>query len=51
MKKMTKSALLVGLGIGGALAYQKYNKPVRRQIDKLINKTVRKNDNKLEEMM
>ena len=51
MKKMTRNALLVGLGACCAVAYQKYNKPARRQIDKLINKTVRKNDNKLEEMM
>ena len=50
MKKMTRNALLLGLGVCGAVAYKKYNKQAKRQIDKLINKTVR-NDDKLDEMM
>ena len=50
MKKMTRNALLLGLGVCGAVAYQKYKKPAKRQIDKMINK-MRNNDNKLDEMM
>lgn len=51
MKKMTKSALLIGLGVGGAMAYKKFQKPIKKEVEKVLDKTIRKNDNKLEEMM
>ena len=51
IKCMMKSAFLIGLGIGGTIVYQKYNRPIRCEIEKLIDKTVRKVDENLEEMM
>lgn len=55
--KMRDVALL-GMGAGAVLAYQKYNKPVMKKVDqamdktmKTIDKTVKKANNKLEDMM
>lgn len=50
MKCMAKSMFLIGLGVGATIAYQKYSKPLSREIEKLIDKTV-KNVDELEEMM
>ncbi|MEG2322292.1 MAG: hypothetical protein RSB71_02265 [Bacilli bacterium] len=49
--KIAKSMLLMGIGIGATLAYQKYSKPAMQKIEKLIDKTVRKVNNELDEMM
>ena len=51
MKCMAKSMFLIGLGIGATLAYQKYSKPAMREIEKLIDKTVKNVNDELEEMM
>jgi len=49
--KMGKSIALMAIGAGALLAYQKYNKPVMKKIEKSIDKTMKKMDNKLEDMM
>ena len=38
-----KDALLIGAGIGATIAYQKYNKPAMKQIEKMIDKTTFRN--------
>lgn len=49
--KMGKSIALMAIGAGALLVYQKYNKPVMKKIEKSIDKTMKKMDNKLEDMM
>ena len=49
--KMFKTSLLIGLGVGGTLMYQKYSKPMINKMEKLIDKTVKKVDSELEEMI
>jgi hypothetical protein len=49
--KMGKNIALMALGAGAAMAYQKYNKPVKKKAEKLANKAVKKADRKLENMM
>jgi len=51
VKCMMKDILFIGIGIGGTLVYQRYNKQIGREIEKLIDKTVKKVDDSLEEMM
>ena len=41
----------MALGAGAVLAYQKYNKPVMKQMEKTMNKVVQKTNDKLEDMM
>lgn len=48
---LTKNMILVGLGVGGTLAYQKYSKPAMKEIEKVIDKTMKKVDKELDEMM
>lgn len=43
--KFGKNVALMALGAGAVLAYQKYNKPVKNEMEKMVNKTVRKADN------
>lgn len=49
--KMTKDVFLMSLGAGAVLAYQKYKKPVMKKMDKLLDKTMKKANQKLEDMM
>ena len=49
-KCMMKDIFFMGLGIGATLAYQKYSKPMMRQMEKMVDKTIQKVDD-LEEMM
>ncbi len=49
--KMTRDILMMSLGAGAVLAYQKYNKPVMKKIDKFASKTMHKANDKLESMM
>ncbi|MBP3461384.1 MAG: hypothetical protein J6K21_03135 [Bacilli bacterium] len=49
MKKMDVAYML--MGAGAVLAYQKYKKPVKKQMDKIANKAMKKADNMLEDMM
>lgn len=45
--KMAKSVMLMALGGLSVIAYQKYNKPLMRKMDKAMDKI----DDKLEEML
>jgi hypothetical protein len=42
--KLGKDAALMALGAGAVLAYQKYNKPVKKAIGKKFKKTSHKLD-------
>ncbi len=49
--KLGKSLALMGMGAGAVLAYQKYNKPVMDKMEKIVDKTIKKANEKLEDMM
>ena len=49
--KLGKSLALMGMGAGAVLAYQKYNKPVMDKMEKIVDKTMKKANEKLEDMM
>ena len=49
--KLGKSLALMGMGAGAVLAYQKYNKPVMDKMEKIVDKTMKKANEKLENMM
>ena len=51
MKEVLKCATLIGVGIGATVAYQKYSKPVMQEMEKIANKTMKKVNKELEEMM
>lgn len=42
---------LMGMGAGAVLAYQKYKKPVTKQVEKVVDSTMKKANKKLENMM
>jgi len=50
VKCIMKSMFFFGMGVGATIAYQKYSKPMMKQMEKLIDKTIQKVDD-LEEMM
>lgn len=47
MMKLTKSILLMMIGAGAVLAYQKYNEPIMKKINEIIHN----GDKQLENMM
>lgn len=49
--KIGKNVLLMALGAGAVLAYQKYSEPVMREAKKTANNVLKKTDKKLENMM
>ncbi len=49
--KIGKDMALMAMGAGAVLAYQKYNKPVMKKIEKITDKAMRKANDKLEDMM
>ena len=49
--KLAKSVALMGMGAGAVLAYQKYNKPVMKKIEYVVDTTMKKANKKLEDMM
>lgn len=49
MKKMDVAYML--MGAGAVLAYQRYKRPIKRQMDKIACKVMKKTDNMLEDMM
>ncbi len=51
MKNVAKSMMLIGLGVGATMMYQKYSKPVMKEMEKFANKTMKKMNKELEEMM
>ena len=53
MKKMSLAMLVTGMVAGASayLAYQKYNKPMMNKVEKVVNKSLKKANDKLEDMM
>ena len=49
--KVVKNMALMGIGAGAVLAYQKYNKPVMRKMEKMADKMINKANDKLEDMI
>ncbi|MDD3452822.1 MAG: hypothetical protein PHN42_00900 [Bacilli bacterium] len=49
--KMGKNMALMALGATAVLAYQKYNKPVMKKVDKVVNNVKEKANDKLGNMM
>ena len=49
--KLAKSMALMGMGAGAVLAYQKYNKPVKKKVEQVVDSTMKKANKKLENMM
>jgi len=50
-KCLMKDALLIGVGMGAVLAYQKYGHKAMDEMEKVVSKTIRKVDDTLDEMM
>ena len=51
VKCLMKDALLIGVGVGATVAYQKYGKSAMNEMEKVVNKTIKKVDDTLDEMM
>ena len=51
MMKLAKGMALMGIGAGAVLAYQKYNKPVKKKVEDVVESTMKKANKKLEDMM
>lgn len=51
MLNFPKCMFLIGLGVGGTLMYQKYSKPAMRELEKIMDQTVKKVNQELDEMM
>lgn len=53
MKKGNIAFLITGMaaGAGAYAAYQKYNKPMMNKMEKVVDKTLKKANDKLEDMM
>ncbi|MDD2181637.1 MAG: hypothetical protein PHW32_04645 [Bacilli bacterium] len=49
--KLGKNLALMSMGAAAVLAYQKYNKPIRKQVEKVVDQTMKKTENKLENMI
>lgn len=49
--KVGKGALLMALGAGAVLAYQKYSEPMMHEVKQAANKVLKQTDKKLESMM
>lgn len=49
--KIGRSIAFTMLGAGAVLAYQKYNKPVMKKMENFVDSTMKKANNKLENMM
>jgi hypothetical protein len=51
IKGLMKDALLIGAGVGASVAYQKYGDKAMKKMEKVVNKTIKKVDDTLDEMM
>lgn len=51
MKFLMKNALLIGVGMGAVLAYQKFGHKAMCGMEKVANKAIKKVDDTLDEMM
>ena len=48
--KVMKSMALMGMGAGAVLAYQKYNKPMMKKVEKMVNRAKEKAVDGLDEL-
>lgn len=46
-----RDVAMIGLGVTGVLLYQKYNKPLMKKMECMIDDTMKKADKTLENMM
>lgn len=51
LMKFTRDMLMMTMGAGAVLAYQKYRKPVMKKMECVANKAYKKADKALEDMM
>ena len=49
--KIAKDVALMAIGAGAVVAYNKYNKPVKKKIEKTVNKATKAMNDKLDNMM
>lgn len=49
--KIGKDIAFMAMGAGAVLAYQKYNKPVMKKMEKVADDAMKKANKKLEDMM
>ena len=49
--KIGKNVALMAMGAGAVLAYQKYNKPVMKKMEKVADNAMKKANKTLEDMM
>ena len=49
--KIGKNVALMAMGAGAVLAYQKYNKPVMKKMEKIADNAMKKANKTLEDMM
>lgn len=49
--KIGKNVALMAMGAGAVLAYQKYNKPVMKKVEKVADDAIKKANKALEDMM
>lgn len=49
--KFAKGMVLMAMGAGAVLAYQKYEKPVMKQANKAVRKVRKKTNDMLEDMI
>ncbi len=48
--QMGKNIALMAIGAGAVLAYQRYNKPLAKRMDRMVDKTLDKASKTLEDM-
>jgi len=51
VKCLMKDALLIGAGMGAVLAYQKYGHKAMCEMEKVMDRAIKKVDDTLDEMM
>lgn len=49
--RFAKNMMWTALGAGAVLAYQKYEKPMMKEMDKMVSKALKSTNHKLEDMM
>ena len=49
--KIGKDMAFMLMGAGAVLAYQKYNKPVMKKVEEVVDSAMKKANKKLEDMM
>ena len=49
--KIVRSMVLVAMGAGAVLAYQRFSEPVMKKLEDLAEEAILKADKKLEDMM